>query len=99
MCSAKHAADSFGGKHTHHTTGAGEISELVDNYGRKQTHQTAGEEEDLLDVSNMQVFMLQSDSHLPECWQWWDLVPIPYRSSKEAHAQASPCKGKHGKLF
>ena len=22
--------------------------------------------------------MLQSDSHLPECWYLWDLVPIPY---------------------
>ena len=47
-------------------------SELLDSHGRKQTHQITGEEED------MQVLMLQSDSHLPECWQLWDIIPIPY---------------------
>ena len=47
-------------------------------HGRKHSHQTTGEEEDLPDLSNIQVLMLQSDSRLPECWQLWDLVPIPY---------------------
>ena len=68
MFSAKDDADSFGNKQTHRTTGAGgKGSELVDSQGRKQTHQTTGEEEDLPDRSNMQVLMLQNDSHLTEC--------------------------------
>ena len=45
----------------------GKRSELVNSHGRKQTHQTTGEDKDLPALSNMQVLMLQSDSHLPEC--------------------------------
>ena len=73
MFSAKHKVDSFAKKHTHHTTGrsGGERSESLDSHGRKQAHQTTGEEEDLPDLSNMQVLLLQSDSHVPECWQLW----------------------------
>ena len=81
MFSAKDNDDSFVRKHTHHTTGGGaggERSELLDSHGRKQTHQTEGEEEDLPDLSNMQVLLPQSDSHVPECWQLWDIIPTPY---------------------
>ena len=53
-------------------------SELLDGHGRKQTHQTTGEEEDLPDLLNMQVLLPQSDSHVPECWQLWDIIPTPY---------------------
>ena len=62
--------DSFVRQHTHHTTrggAGGERSELHDSHGRKQTHQTTREEEDLPDLSNMQVLLPQSDSHVPEC--------------------------------
>ena len=84
MFSAKDNDDSFVRKHTYHTTGGpqggpgGERSELLDSHGRKQTHQTTGEEEDLPDLSNMQVLPPQSDSHVPECWQLWDIIPTPY---------------------
>ena len=56
----------------------GPRSELLDNHGSKQTHQTTGEEEDLPDLSNMQVLLPQSDSHVPACWQLWHIIPTPY---------------------
>ena len=40
--------------------------------------QTTGEEEDLPDLSNMQVLPPQRDSHVPECWQLWDIIPTPW---------------------
>ena len=63
MFSAKDNDDSFVRQHTHHTTGGagGERSELHDSHGRKQTHQTTREEEDLPDLSNVQVLLPQSD--------------------------------------
>ena len=70
MFSAKDNDDSFVRKHTHHTTGGGaggERSELHNSHGRKPTHQTTGQEEDLPDLSNMQVLLPQSASHVPEC--------------------------------
>ena len=56
----------------------GERSELLYRHGRKQTHPTTGEEEDLPYLSNMQVLLPQSDSHVPECWQLWDIISTPY---------------------
>ena len=81
MFSAKDNDDSFVRKHTHHATGWGQgVKDL--NYltlmEESKTHQTTGEEEDLPDLLNMQVLLPQSDSHLPECWQLWDIITTSY---------------------
>ena len=64
---------------THHRQGQG-VKDL--NYWtvmeESKPTKTQVEEEDLRDVSNMQVLLLRSDRHVPECWQLWDIIPMPY---------------------
>ena len=74
MLSAKDNDDSFVRKHTHHTTGGAQgVKNLNYLTVMEETKPTKPQ-----GLSNMRVLLPQSDSHVPECWQLWDIIPTPY---------------------